>query len=301
MTDQDWLPNFFVAGFPKTGTSSLHTWLADHPDALGSVEKEACFFVDEGTHVFRAEQNVMNGLETYRDQFEFAEGAKPKVIIESTPSYVYQKAALEWIPDLPSQPKCLFVVRNPVDQIQSVFNYYRNNWTYIPDDLSFADFLAKVRDGTAAFGGNELAENALEFARYETFLTKWRDRLGDRFQVCTFDELKANPRGLTARIAAWIGLDPGFYDHYDFPRENETYVPRSRFLQRINVAVRDSLPKGAAYNAARRLYRSLNTTKHGKERLDEVEIENLRQEFEGANKALAEAFDLDLSNWAVKP
>ena len=103
----DWLPNLIIPGAPKAGTSSLQRWLADHPDAFGSVEKETYYFVDPGTHMHRPGAHIANGLEGWRDQFPIPSGVKPKVILESTPGYLYYETALTHIPALESAPKCL--------------------------------------------------------------------------------------------------------------------------------------------------------------------------------------------------
>jgi hypothetical protein len=298
MNGADWLPNFFIAGFPKAGTSSLHRWVADHPDALGSREKEACFFVDPESHVYRPESNWNAGLETYRNQFQLPESGRPKVIVESTPTYVFQAVALAQIPDLPTDARCLFMVREPADQIRSVFGYYRNNWAAIPASLTFGEYLEAVRSGSMDFGGNELARDALENARYVDFLRPWLNRLGEeRMMVSTFNELRTDAPKFTKRVAEWIGLDPTFYDSYEFPRENETYVPRSRLLQRANLAFRSRLPNGRTYELLRNIYRQLNTRKGSGKLAYHDQLDSLRAEFLDANAELAEAFALDLSGW----
>ena len=35
-----------VIGVPKSGTTSLYTWLASHPDVQGSEPKETYYFID---------------------------------------------------------------------------------------------------------------------------------------------------------------------------------------------------------------------------------------------------------------
>ncbi len=299
MTRDTWLPNFFVAGAPKAGTSSLHQWIADHPDAFGSEEKETYFFVDPGTHMYRPDAHISKGLDSWRAQFPIPEGVQPKVIVESTPAYIYSQTALREIPALPSQPKCLFVLRDPASQVYSLYTYFRDNWTWIPSDMSFDDFLNAVREGSHDFGGNELAQNALANAAYVDVLLPWLEALGpDRIMVTTFDELLRDQRALTKRVAAWIGLDPSFYDEYEFPRENETYVPKNRALQRLNVGIRGALPKGKLYEAARSVYRRLNTTKPtGPTDRDSEVLEALKREFHSANTRLEQAFDLNLSAW----
>ena len=299
LTDLAWLPNFLIPGAPKAGTSSLHRWIADHPDAFGSVEKETYFLVDPGTHMHRPEEHVSNGLATWRSQFPVPEGAAPRVIVESTPACIYYKTPLEVVPELPSAPKCLFVLREPGTQIHSLYSYFRDNWSWIPADMSFTEYLAAARDGTHDFKGNELARNAFAYARYIDYLEPWADRLGpDRMMVTTFDELRSDPVGLTKRVAAWVGLDPIFYETYDFPRENETYTPKNRALQSLNVRIRGRLPKGRLYYAARGIYRKLNTSKGRDTPKAEVDVaRKVGLEFADANRRLAERFGLDLAGW----
>lgn len=302
MTDPVFLPNFIIAGAPKAGTSSVFAWIAEHPDALGSREKETYFFVDPGTHMYRPEAHVSQGFAAYGDQFVLPAGPAPKVILESTPAYIYYRTALERIPDLPSQPRCLFILREPAAQIYSLYTYFRDNWSWIPGDMSFAEFLAAVRAGSHDFKGNELARNALAQGRYIDYLLPWRERLGaERIMVATFDELLADQRGLTKRVAEWVGLDPAFYDDFAFPRENETYAPRNRLLQNVNVAIRGLLPKGAFYENLRGVYRRLNTrAPSGPSDAEGAEVARLRGEFTEANARLAEEFGLDLSRWHRK-
>ncbi|SLN64377.1 sulfotransferase domain-containing protein [Roseisalinus antarcticus] len=304
--DLSWLPDLFVAGVPKAGTSSVHRWIADHPGALGSAEKETCFFADTDSHIYRPGANVRGGWAAYRPQFALPEGPRPRVIFESTPSYIYQRTALDEIPSLPGTPRCLFILREPADQIRSIYRYFRNNWTFIPAEMSFAAYLDAIRAGSHDFGGNELAQDALRNARYLPHLQAWRERLGtERMMVRSFDALRADPRGLMREVASWAGLDPAFYDDYDFPSENETYVPRSRALHRLNVAVRARLPRGAIYRSLRGLYRGLNTESGrtaGQPDAEEAEtLAALRASFAADNLALARAFDLDLPGWAMPP
>lgn len=291
------LPNVLIAGAPKSGTSSVFRWLADHPQAHGSTPKETCFFADPGTHVFNPRFHASQGLDAYRRAFEPVP-AQASLILEGTATYIYSRTALEQVPDLPTQPKCLFILREPAAQILSTYTYFRNNWAAVPADMSFADYLRAIRTRSHDFGGNELARDALQNATYLPWLEGWRARLGAaRMRVCTFDSLRQDPRGFMADLALWAGIDPAFYDRYDLAAENESYVPVNRPLQRLNIALRDHLPKGRLYEAARSFYRRLNTRPPAKT-ADPGLMAELRAEFAETNRALAEAFGLDLRGWA---
>ena len=298
MTRHAWLPNLFILGVPKAGTTSLHNWLVAHPDADGARSKEAQFFIDPQSHVFRADFNSGLGLDIY--QKEFAHCTAP-VILDSTPAYLYQQAALDHIPGLDSAPRCLVVVRDPAEQILSLYRYFRDNWNDVPTQMSFAEFVAVSRAGNHPFGGNELARDALRNAHHAAMLRPWRARLGpDRLMVRSFDELRAAPRAFTASVARWAGLDPAFYENFDFPRENETLAPRVQWLQRLNIAVRARLPDGAVYRMARNLYRRVNLQRQEIAAAEAKVMEALRAEFEEANAELSRDYGIDVSGWQPK-
>ncbi|PWJ17547.1 sulfotransferase family protein [Jannaschia seohaensis] len=293
----EWLPDLFICGVPKAGTSAVHAWLCDHPDVVGARDKEACFFVDPDSHIYRPEANVRSDWEAYRQQFDLPGDRRPAAILDSTPAYIYQETALRHIPDLATAPRCIFILRDPAEQIRSLYGYYRNNWSYIPEAMSFEAYVAALHAGGETFGGNELARDALGNADYLRYLRRWRAALGEeRMFVATFDTLRRDPRGFMQDLADWIGLERGFYDGYAFATENETYRPRSRALQRLNIAVRARLPKGRAYHALRKVYRKLNARPGGEEVAADT-LATLREEFAPGYAALEREFGLDLSAW----
>jgi hypothetical protein len=295
--DRSWLPTLFIAGAPKSGTSSVFRWLADHPQAHGSTPKETCFFADPGSHVFDPGFHIQQGIDAFRAAFHPVP-QDARLILEGTATSIYSRTALDQIPDLPTRPRCLFILREPAAQILSTYTYFRNNWAAVPAGMSFADYLHAIRGRTHDFAGNELARDALDNARYADWLRQWRDRLGpDRMKVTTFDALRHDPRAFMADLAVWAGVDPAFYDDYGYEAENESYVPVSRSLQRLNIALRDRLPKGRLYDSARRLYRRLNTRAPRRTQDDDT-MAALRAAFSEANRDLAKEFGLDLSGWA---
>ncbi len=295
MSTDTWLPNLFILGVPKAGTTSLHDWLVAHPDVKGPISKEASFFIDPESHVFRPDFNMGLGLELYRS--EFVEGGA-RVILDATPTYIFQRTALEHIPTLPSHPRCLVLVRDPAEQIFSLYRYFRDNWNDVPPDMSFDAFIRACEARSHDFGGNELLTNALENADYVRHLRPWRAALGpDRLMVRSLDEMRADPRAFTISVAQWIGVDPGFFESFTFARENETFQPFFRGLQRLNIAVRGYLPKGAAYTMARKIYRKMNLKRQAVAPEEAAVLEKLRAQFEQANAELARDYGVDVTSW----
>jgi hypothetical protein len=292
------LPNLFLAGAPKAGTSSVHDWLSAHPQVLGSDPKETDYFTDPGWMLYDASCHIANGLDDYQRFFLPAKKVSPAVILESTPGYLYGRTALGYLPDLPSEPRFLFILREPADQIYSVYNYAKNNWASIPLEMSFSDFIQALRMGETRFGNNELANHALR-----PYLVRWRERVGTRrMKVMLFDDLRKDQRQFMRSLCDWLEIDPDFFDDYDFPRSNETYNVRWHALQKLNVAARRTLqPLGPVYRWLRRAYRSVNTHKPPKPpEEDAAVLRELESEFALANARLEQEFGLDLSAWRNK-
>lgn len=298
------LPNLIIAGAPKCGTSSLFQWIADHPEAEGSIVKETCYFAGPTSHVFNPAQNFRaDGLAGYETFFPEG-GPDTKVRLEATPVYIYQDTALEHLPDLATHPKFLFILREPSKQLLSTYRYFSNNWHEFRHDVTFTEFIEMAERNDAGLSHNELLADALTNVRYVDHLERWRDRVGvDRIFVMTMEALAIDRDAAMAQISEWLGIDAAFYRDYSFTRENETYRVKNHMLQAINLRLRGVLAKTPIYDAARSAYRRINTTSDAAP-LSSADIEALaalKDRYASANAQLASAFDLDVSAWSDAP
>lgn len=301
------LPGLVIAGFPKAGTSTLYQWLYDHPDVGGPDDKEAMYFLDRDALEFDPASNVLDqGEDGYKAYFQSPKCRSAKLLIEGSPAYVVMGAALDHLPDLSSRPHIVFVVREPSAQIYSTHKYFSNTHNHLPPGMDFPAFIAALRAGRTDFSANELCRDALKNARYVDHLARWQDRLGmDRMSVFVFEEMvDPNKRaGFMKALAVRFGLDPAFYDSYDFPTANESYVAKHAGLNRLMVAARNRVLDliGADnwfYRTARAAYRKLFTTARAERSADDATLlAELKAEYKAANQALADRFSLDLSRW----
>jgi hypothetical protein len=273
-------------------------WLMDHPQVDGPAEKETCYFVDPGSHLFRPDGNFRDqGLVGYAKLFAHCDpGAR--VIVESTPAYLYSPTAICHLPNLPTRPSFIFVLREPVSQLRSLFTYFQQNWNWIPRSMSFGEFIKAVEGGSSDFGGNELAANALKNAYYSDHLLRWREAVGrDRMVVLLFEDLVSDSRHAMQRLAVRLGIDPSFYDDYAFEPENTSYIVRSAVLQDLNIFIRRYLPKGRIYEALRSMYRVANTRRPNRAQ-SEPDIElHLSEYYTPMLRELEQEFGLNLAAW----
>ncbi len=123
------LPDFFVAGAPKAGTTALHAALAQHPELYLSPVKEPKFFLTDGPP---PTQGGPGDAKTYREHvwrrqdYEDLFAAAPPGTRrgESTPFYLYSHDAQRRIRALIPQARLIVVLRDPVERAHS-------NWTHL--------------------------------------------------------------------------------------------------------------------------------------------------------------------------
>lgn len=297
------LPNAVLAGAPKSGTSSLFRWLADHPEVCGSSVKETRFLLDPDDCLFQKNSNVHeHGLSGYERYFDGCDYGLAKVVLEATPAYLYQLTAPDVLSTLDTQPELLFVFRRPSERAYSQFRYLQGR-ARIDPRLDFRRFVELVREEDPRIPTHGHANFALAFGRYSDYLPAWLERFPlERFHFFLFEDLRHDPRSFVKAVAVRLGLEPSFYDDYAPPTENRSSRVRSTWLHRAR--------RRAGRHVSRRTrervksvtagaYSLVNVESSGSRRTsDEADVlAELDAEFEPFNERLAELTGLDLTAW----
>ena len=112
------LPNFFVVGTQKAGTTSLHDWLLQ--------TKNVCLPSLKETHFFSSSDNFQKGVDWYISQFSKC-SQENLTYGEICPEYLYSKIAPHNIKKLIQNPKLIFILRHPIERAFSQFIMARRN------------------------------------------------------------------------------------------------------------------------------------------------------------------------------
>ena len=122
------LPNFLIVGAAKSGTSSLHNYLNQHPQVFmpsynkeGMKVKEPRFLIKD-----LVQHRLHNGVWTFEEyQSLFTDVKDEKAIGESTVLYLYYyKHAINNIKHyLGEDVKIIIMLRNPADRAYSAFQH----------------------------------------------------------------------------------------------------------------------------------------------------------------------------------
>jgi hypothetical protein len=216
------LPDFFVIGAPKAGTTALHVALDRHPQLFMSRVKEPKHFLTDGPPPTRGGPGDARTFRQYvwrRSDYEqlFQDRPQGALAGESTPFYLSQRAAQRRILDAVPGARMIALLRDPVDRAHS-------NWTHLwsaglePE----ADFLrACDLESSRAAAGWAPFWRYLGLGRYgEQLADLYRTVPREQVLVLRYRDLREQPTESLDRIFEFLGVATGAVQ--DIPAENVT-------------------------------------------------------------------------------
>ena len=129
------LPDFIIIGAQKSGTTSLYSYLSQHPQLLPSIHKAVHFF-DGGLD--ESADNFEKGEAWYRAHFQLRMHAHERTF-EASPLYIFNPLAPKRIYDLVSEAKIIAVLRNPTER--AISQYFHEKGGKNRDPLSIREAL----------------------------------------------------------------------------------------------------------------------------------------------------------------
>jgi hypothetical protein len=298
------LPDFFVAGAPKAGTTALHAALARHPELYLSAVKEPKYFLTDGPP---AAQGGPGDAKTFRenvwrraDYEALFDPAQPGALLgESTPFYLYSQAAQQRIKTAVPHARMIIVLRDPVERAHSNWAHL---WSAGLDPIGDFVRACDAEEQRAAAGwadfwhykqlglyGQQVQHLYSVFPAEQVLLLRYRHLVGD-------------PAGTLNRICAFLGVSQGLIS--DLPRENVTAHPdqtrRHRYLSKVlraGYAVTTALPGHPAKKVIDRLEASLQQGAAPRRPLTWSERQALIPFFESDIRLLEDITGEDCSGW----
>tara|TARA_B110000908_G_scaffold159517_1_gene201761 strand:+ start:255 stop:1142 length:888 start_codon:yes stop_codon:yes gene_type:complete len=134
------LPNLFIVGAAKSGTTSLHNYLHQHPDVFMCNPKEPHYLINQEIGMNRIPTGITNFIE-YSDLFLEGEGEKYRG--ESSVMYLmYPEIVIPKIKDkFGEDSKIIIMLRNPVERAYSGFQHVKRY--NLMESLSFEEAIDK--------------------------------------------------------------------------------------------------------------------------------------------------------------
>lgn len=229
------LPNLLIGGVPKAGTTSLFTYLADHPAVCGTGRKEVNHFLPT------IHGHPAPALSEYDDYFSHC-GETSSHLLEASPRYLFGGGTLAArIRDAIGNYRAIFLLREPTERFYS-FYLHRRRYGDLPISVSFETYVSDAITAFDSFADSYEANDASSLYRfdktdsglahgcYANYLAEWMEVLGHRVSVYHFEDLKGDARAFMTTVASDHGIAADFYDDYVFEVQNRTVHYRSQTL-----------------------------------------------------------------------
>jgi Sulfotransferase family len=298
------LPDFFVFGAPKAGTTALHAALARHPQLFMSSVKEPKFFLCDGPP---PDQGGPGDAHSYREwiwrpeEYErLFDDAPPGTLRgESTPFYLSDLAAHQRIRRAVPDARLIIVLRDPVDRAYS-------NWAHLwADGLeTIGDFLTacaeeprRTEAGWAPFW--QYLATGLYGRQLQHLYTLFPR---DQVLVIRYMALVDQPGTTLDTVCRFLGVDEGLVN--EVPARNVGgYVPPSLYTQVLRTAFRHGADMGRHFppqvwrKASLPLQWLMQRTPQHRPELAEADRVQLIDYFEEDISIVEEETGWDLTTW----
>ncbi|WP_157867384.1 sulfotransferase domain-containing protein [Gloeothece citriformis] len=207
------LPDFIIIGAQKSGTSSLYSYLSQHPQLVPSFKKELHFF-DGGLHP--DVDNFEKGEAWYRAHFfQKRNTSDNRKAFEATPSYIFNPLAPQRISELIPEVKLIAVLRNPRERaISHYFHETRRDREPLPIMEAFQAEEERLRPLIAKQDyKNEIFIHKSYKSRglYHKQIKRYLDYFPmSNILVINSETLFQQPDDTLRRVFQFIGVDAGF-------------------------------------------------------------------------------------------
>jgi len=239
------VPNFFIVGAPKAGTTSLYRYLSQHPDVYVSPVKEPGFFAPE---IASIDPHIIVDWHEYLKLFREAQGQR--AIGEGSVAYLSSQTAAKAIAERVPHARILMMLRDPADRLFSHYVAARAG-----GDTN-ASFLRWVDEQLRAESDSDPPVGPFLPGRYATHLERFLSVFpAAQVRAWLFDDYTAAPGQVIASVLEFLRVDPTV--RIDVRRRhNVTVAPRLARLHAIASPIRNriraAVPR-ALKNAVRRL------------------------------------------------
>jgi hypothetical protein len=218
------LPEFFVLGAQKAGTTTLHDLLSRHPDICLPRIKE--------THYFSDEQRFSRGLDWYFHQFQ-CKNQRSAIVGEIDPDYMYFEHAPLRIRTVVERPKLIFILRHPLER---AYSHYLMSVRRGYENLSFLDALEAETKRLASDCNQHAINHQSYLSRglYSRQIALFKKTFPDsQYLFIKFDDMISQITGqnIFNEICLFIGVRAKHATIILDKKSNQASLPRFLFLR----------------------------------------------------------------------
>jgi hypothetical protein len=305
------LPDFFIVGNPKSGTTALYEALRRHPQIYMPDLKEPWFFAEDMRPRFRVlrSPDPVESLEDYLALF--AAAGEEQRVGEASSTYLWSSTAAARIAELRPDARIIAILREPASFLQSLHLEFLQNHVESERDLSRALALEDSRREGKRIPRRSARPQLLLYSdhvRYAEQLRRYRDAFApEQILVLVYDDFQSDNQATMRSVLEFLDVDAS--RAVEVTHENVTST-RMRSQQLDDLLNTVSIGRGPASRAAKAAVKAL-TSKHMRDEAirltqshlvfgkpkpaDERLMLELRRRFKGEVTALSADLGRDLT------
>lgn len=307
-------PNFFVVGAAKSGTTSLYSYLDQHPEIYLSPIKEPNYFsTDIDPKDFSNSYKRNNELD-YQNYFSkrplknlrlsfireelyynqlFEEANGQKAIGECSTSYLFSKEAATNIYNFNSNSKILIIIRHPVERaISHYLMALRSGYT----DLSFRQALEK--DMSEKKSGWGISNLFIETGMYSNQIKRYYKVFPKKqVKILLFDNFQSDSSGTLKEVFAFLDIEPLDVSQISVP--NPAFTPKYIKLHKLFVdsGIKNLSKRFLSENGKQKLKKVLFQKGSVGAQINEEDKAFLLSIYKPDIEATSQVTGIDLSSW----
>lgn len=308
------LPNFFVVGAAKSGTTSLYEYMKMHPQIYMAPIKETHHFsTDIDNSKFRPnyarslnkdlskfletdmQEGIFHAFVKERDQYDklFKNVKDEKAIGEITNSYLYSQEAARNIFTRFPDAKVIMMLRNPIDR---AFSHYLMDLRIGYETGDFMTALKKdmARDPKGWGISNLYVEIGMYAEQVKRFIEIFPER---QRRIYLFDDFKKDAGAVVKDMFTFLGVDPNVDIDYS-QKFNPSFIPKNKLIGKLNTQkkIKDWL-KGVLPKSVKSKFKKTFYTDKDLPRITPAERKFLADIFRNDVMKLGKVLNRDLSKW----
>jgi hypothetical protein len=303
------LPDFFIVGHAKSGTTALYEMLRGHPQIHMPEAKEPWYFATDMRPRFK---HPMAGAEpeTLEEYIELFAGAEPgQMVGEASTSYLWSHTAASGIAAVVPRARCIAILREPASFLRSLHLQLLQTHVESRRDLRSAIALEENRRRGRHVPRRSHRPQLLQYSDHVRYVEQLRRYEAlfppEQLKVLIYDDFRSENEATVRSVLRFLEVDD---NHPIEVRDaNPTILMRSQSMDEMVHAV--SVGRGPVPRAAKRAIKTL--TQHDSRRrllqlaqrrvvhasappADEDLMRHLRRRFRGEVEALSGHLDRDL-------
>jgi hypothetical protein len=232
------IPDFFIVGLPKSGTTALYEMLRPHPQIYLPDLKEPWFFAPE---LHDRPPPVPGGSPTTMAEYAalFSDALPDQMVGEATPLYLWSRTAAARIAEVQPGARIVAILREPASFLRSL--HMQLVQTYVEPEANFAKALALEdarREGQRIPRYTYWPQTLLysEHVRYVEQLKRYHAVFApEQILVLIYDDFKRDNEATVQAVLRFLDADEDY--PIEVRRANPTVRMRSQRLNELVHAV----------------------------------------------------------------